>query len=44
MRNLKKHLRETGEISGYNRAYTGKDRSRFLDMLERMVQSAKRTS
>ena len=43
MRDLKKHLRETGEISGYNRGFTGKDRSNFLDVLERTVQSAKRT-
>ena len=41
--NRLRYLRETGEISGYNRGFTGKDRSNFLDVLERTVQSAKRT-
>lgn len=42
MRDLNAHLRETGEISGSNPAFTGKDRSRFLQALEQMAQTAKR--
>jgi uncharacterized protein len=40
MRNLKQHLRETGEIKGYNAGFTPADRSRFLGELDRMVRRA----
>ncbi len=42
MRNLMSDLRETGEISGHNAAFTKKNRSDFLQALENMVQKAKR--
>ena len=42
MRDLNQSLRETGEISGYNRSFSGRDRSRFLEALENAVRSAKR--
>lgn len=42
MRELKNELRETGEISGYNPAFTKSDRSRFLEALENLIQSIKR--
>lgn len=42
MRDLMKTLRETGEVTGGPSGFTPKDRSRFLDALERMVQLAKR--
>lgn len=41
MRDLNAHLRETGEISGYNPGFTKKDRSRFLEALELAVRRAK---
>jgi uncharacterized protein len=41
MRDLKQHLRETGEIKGYNRAFTKADRSRFLGELDRVARRAK---
>ncbi|WP_421726757.1 YaiI/YqxD family protein [Bauldia sp.] len=41
MRDLKQHLRETGEDRGFNRAFTPKDRARFLGELDRMVRRAK---
>jgi uncharacterized protein YaiI (UPF0178 family) len=41
MRNLKQHLRETGEIKGYNRAFAKADRSRFLGELDRLARRAK---
>ena len=40
MRDLTAHLRETGEIRGFNPTFTAKDKSRFLDALERMVRAA----
>ena len=43
MRDLNAELRETGEIKGYVPAFTKKDRSRFLEALEQVVQKAKRT-
>ncbi|MBI4047298.1 MAG: YaiI/YqxD family protein [Devosia nanyangense] len=43
MRDLKQHLRETGEIKGYNPSFSGKDRSAFLVALDRVVQRAIRT-
>ena len=42
MRDLKQHLRETGESRGFNASFTPKDRSRFLEALELAVQRAKR--
>ncbi len=44
MRDLNAHLRDTGEIAGYNPAFNKKDRLRFLDALERAVQEAMRPS
>src|SRR5690242_14896023 len=34
MRDLSRHLRETGESKGYNASFTRADRSRFLQALE----------
>jgi uncharacterized protein YaiI (UPF0178 family) len=42
MRDLSRHLRETGESKGYNAGFTRQDRSRFLQALEAAVQTAKR--
>jgi uncharacterized protein YaiI (UPF0178 family) len=42
MRDLSRHLRETGESKGYNASFTRQDRSRFLEALEIAVQKAKR--
>lgn len=42
MRDLSAHLRETGEISGYNPSFSKQDRSRFLQALEEMIQKIKR--
>lgn len=41
MRNLKQHLRETGEIQGYNPGFTKADRSRFLSELDRLARRTK---
>lgn len=41
MRDLKQHLRETGEIKGYNPGFTKEDRSRFLGELDRMARRVK---
>ena len=38
MRNLSTHLRETGEISGHNKPFDKKDRSAFLQTLEKIIQ------
>jgi uncharacterized protein YaiI (UPF0178 family) len=40
MRDLKQHLRETGESKGYNAAFTREDRSRFLGALDQMARRA----
>ncbi|WP_173931785.1 YaiI/YqxD family protein [Chelativorans sp. Marseille-P2723] len=40
MRNLKQDLRESGEIKGYNSAFTAKDRSAFLQALEKIARRA----
>lgn len=40
MRDLGKHLRETGESKGYNSAFTPADRSRFLGALDEMARRA----
>lgn len=42
MRDLNQTLRETREISGFNRGFSGRDRSRFLEALENAVRTAKR--
>lgn len=42
MRDLKQHLRESGEIKGYNPSFTPKDRSTFLQALDQTVRRAKR--
>lgn len=41
MRDLKQHLRETGESSGYNAAYRPADRSAFLSALDTLGRRAK---
>ncbi len=43
MRDLKQHLRETGEIAGHNPGFTREDRSRFLSELDRIVRRAMRS-
>ncbi len=42
MRDLKAHLRETGESKGYNASFSRADRSRFLQELEMAVQRARK--
>lgn len=42
MRDLMAGLRETGEATTYNAAYTKKDRSRFLESLEAAIQASLR--
>lgn len=42
MRELNQHLRETGESKGYNAGFGPRDRSRFLETLESLIQSIKR--
>jgi uncharacterized protein YaiI (UPF0178 family) len=42
MRDLKQHLRETGEIKGYNPGFTPSDRSAFLSALDASVRRALR--
>lgn len=44
MRNLKQDLREAGEIKGYNLGFTPKDRSAFLQELDRTVRRAVKSS
>jgi uncharacterized protein YaiI (UPF0178 family) len=38
MRNLGQHLRETGESKGYNAAFSPRDRSKFLETLDRLCR------
>lgn len=40
MRDLKQHLRETGESKGYNATFTREDRSRFLGALDQTARRA----
>ncbi|MGF7063325.1 YaiI/YqxD family protein [Aminobacter sp. BE322] len=40
MRDLKQHLRETGESKGYNAGFTPQDRSRFLGALDQTARRA----
>jgi uncharacterized protein YaiI (UPF0178 family) len=42
MRDLMGHLRDTGEVQGGAPAFTKKDRSRFLEALERMIREVQR--
>lgn len=42
MRDLHRHLRETGEMTSGGRPVSQKDRSAFLSALENMVQAARR--
>jgi len=42
MRDLSRHLRETGDSKGYNAGFTRQDRSRFLQAVEEAVQSIRR--
>lgn len=44
MRDLRTHLRETGVAPSHNATFTKQDRSRFLQMLEEMIQAIKRRS
>ncbi len=38
MRDLKQHLRETGEIKGYNPGFSARDRSAFLSSLDSLIR------
>ncbi len=40
MRDLKQHLRESGEIKGYNPGFSARDRSAFLAALHQAVRRA----
>ncbi|HWK66991.1 MAG TPA: YaiI/YqxD family protein [Rhizobiaceae bacterium] len=40
MRDLRQHLRETGESKGYNAAFAREDRSRFLGALDQIARRA----
>lgn len=40
MRDFKQHLRETGEIRGFNPSFSQKDRSAFLSALDQAVRRA----
>jgi uncharacterized protein YaiI (UPF0178 family) len=42
MRDLKAHLRETGESKEYNASFTKNDRSNFLQQLEKYINIQKR--
>lgn len=42
LRDLNAHLRDTGEIRGGGPPFSNKDRSRFLQTLEEVIQSCKR--
>ncbi|MBS1987903.1 YaiI/YqxD family protein [Candidatus Dependentiae bacterium] len=42
IRELRAHLRETGEGPSYNATFSPKDRSRFLQVFEEMIQRIKR--
>ncbi|MFP6744833.1 MAG: DUF188 domain-containing protein, partial [Alphaproteobacteria bacterium] len=43
MRDLKSHLRDSGEIRDHGPPFTKQDRSRFLQALEQAVQAAKKS-
>ncbi len=42
MREMQKHMRETGESRGFNATFTPRDRSQFLQALEHAIQAIKR--
>lgn len=42
MRDLKQHLRESGEIKGYNPGFSARDRSAFLQALDQTMRRALR--
>ncbi|HVT28029.1 MAG TPA: YaiI/YqxD family protein [Lacipirellulaceae bacterium] len=42
MRDMQRHLRETGESRGFNPTFTPRDRSQFLQALEHAIQANKR--
>lgn len=42
MRDLNKHLREAGEINSYNKEMTKRDKSNFLQELEKIIQKISR--
>jgi uncharacterized protein YaiI (UPF0178 family) len=42
MREMQKHLRETGESRGFNPSFGPRDRSQFLQALENAIQVGKR--
>ena len=44
MRDLKQHLRETGESRGLNPAFSARDRSQFLAALDETVTRARRAA
>lgn len=44
MRDLNRDLRESGEIKGYNREFSARDRSQFLQALDLTVVKALQTS
>ena len=44
MRDLKQHLRETGESKGYNASFSPRDRSSFLGALDQAVRRALRSA
>lgn len=44
MRDLGAHLRETGESKGYNAAFSPRDRSQFLETMERLCRRSKAQS
>lgn len=44
MRDLKQHLRETGESRGLNPSFTARDRSAFLGALDQLVRRALRAT
>lgn len=41
MRDLNQHLREAGAITGYNKPFDQRDRSSFLQALDRLVNDAR---
>ena len=44
LRDLNRHLRETGESRGFNAAFEPRDRSRFLQALDEAVRRATKSS
>lgn len=44
MRDFKQHLRESGEIKGYNPGFSARDRSAFLSALDQTVRRARKAS